>query len=418
MMGMNKIIEIKSDILQYGVNFEPYNIFMNFKDIQQYKTKKINKKPEVIDGEVYDTSNDINVMPSEVLLNYKGKSSVVKLRYNKDSMISIRIHNEKLIVYKLGHEEKDIDIEMIKKYNILEKMISIEGTEENFKVKECVDIVGIDRISILFYDGCYNWNCGRPCKFCDLHPKEKGEKSIRPNVNSIKNYKNISKWWQSNKTIYFKGIKKSMQELLNNINLEHKHLLLMAGNLENAEEVWNIAEETIESMSKYINFCDFDVYLNIAPHDNKERLERIKSLGIKQVQYNLEIANKNLFEYTCPGKIEYDIFVEKLKEAVTIMGRGNVRTNFILGLQDIDELLQEVENLAKFGVVSDYSVFQPKPNTEYYNKKAPSFEEVKYFAERLVEIYMKYGFRPIYCTRSSRSSIVNELYEEKNSRNL
>lgn len=418
MMEMNKIIEIKSDILQYGVNFEPYNMFMDFKDMQQYKTKKINKKPEVIDGEVYDTSNDINVMPSEVLLKYKGKSSVVKLRYNKDSMISIRIHNEKLIVYKLGYEEKDIDIEMIKKYNILEKLISIEGTEEAFKVEECVDIVGIDRISILFYDGCYNWNCGRPCKFCDLHPKEKGEKSIRPNVNSIKNYENISKWWQSNKTIYFKSIKKSMQELLNNINLEHKHLLLMAGNLENTEEVWNIAEETIESMSKYIDFCDFDVYLNIAPHDNKERLERIKSLGIKQVQYNLEIANKNLFEYTCPGKIEYDIFVKKLKEAVTIMDRGNVRTNFVLGLQDIDELLQEIENLAKFGVVSDYSVFQPKPNTEYYNKKTPSFEEVKYFTERLVEIYIKYGFRPIYCTRSSRSSIINELYEEKNSRNF
>ena len=26
------------------------------------------------------------------------------------------------------------------------------------EIKEFVDIVGLDRISILFYDGCYNWN--------------------------------------------------------------------------------------------------------------------------------------------------------------------------------------------------------------------------------------------------------------------
>ena len=122
--------------------------------------------------------------------------------------------------------------------------------------------------------------------------------------------------------------------------------------------------------------------------------------------------------YTCPGKTKYNEFVEKLKEAVEIMGPGNVRSNFVLGLQNIDELLKEIEELAKAGIVADYSIFQPKKGTEYYNKKAPSFEEVRYFTERLVEIYIKYGFKPIYCSKSSRSSIVNELYEEKNCRNI
>ena len=116
--------------------------------------------------------------------------------------------------------------------------------------------------------------------------------------------------------------------------------------------------------------------------------------------------------------MKYNSFIQKLKEAVQIMGKGNVRTNFVLGLQDVEELLIEIEKLAKDGVVADYSIFQPKPNTEYYNKLAPSFEQVKYFTERLVEIYIKYNFKPIYCSISSRSSIINELYEEKNNRNI
>lgn len=181
----------------------------------------------------------------------------------------------------------------------------------------------------------------------------------------------------------------------------------MAGNLLDNTNVWNIAEETIKNMNEYIDFDNFDTYLNIAPHDNINRLKNIKELGIKQVQYNLEIANKELFEYTCPGKMKYEEFVDKLKEAVSVMGNGNVRTNFVLGLQNIDELLDEVEKFAEFGIVSDYSIFQPKKGTEYYNKKSPSFDEVNYFIERLVDIYMKYGFKPIYCSISSRSSIVN-----------
>lgn len=89
--------------------------------------------------------------------------------------------------------------------------------KEYIQIKECVDIVGIDRISILFFDGCYNWNCGKPCKFCDLHPKEKKERSIRPNVNDIRKYNSIKEWWDFSKDVYFQGIRKSMKEILENI---------------------------------------------------------------------------------------------------------------------------------------------------------------------------------------------------------
>lgn len=415
---MNRIIEIKSDILQYGVNFEPYDLFTNYKHIEKYRTKKIKKNPKVIENEVYDISKDYNIIPSEILLFCEGKTSIVKLRYNKDSIINIKFKKDKLIILKKEEIVKDISVKLIEKYDILEAETQFSDEYHIAKVNEFVDIVGIDRITVLFFDGCYNWNCGKPCKFCDLHPKEKKAYSLRPNVNDIKRYENIYDWWNVDKKIFLKGIKYGIEQILKNIQFDHKHLLLMAGNLPICKNVWDIAEEIIEDMGKYINLNDFDAYLNIAPHDNLDRLKKIKGLGIKQVQYNLEIANKEMFEFTCPGKIKYDTFVEKLKEAVQVMGRGNVRSNFVLGLQDIDEMLIEIEKLAQQGIVADYSIFQPKQGTEYYNKRAPSFEKIKYFTERLVEIYIKYGFKPIYCSKSSRSSIINELYEEKNCRDI
>ena len=166
------------------------------------------------------------------------------------------------------------------------------------------------------------------------------------------------------------------------------------------------------------NSIYYDTYLNIAPHDSVERLKRVKGYGIKQVQYNLEIANKTLFEETCPGKLKYDIFAEKLVEAVSIMGRGNVRSNFVFGLQDKEELISEIKKMASYGIVADYSVFQPKNNTPFQNRKAPDFDDVLDFSERLTDIYYEYKFKPIFCSLSSRSSIVNEIYEDRYKNNI
>ena len=141
-----------------------------------------------------------------------------------------------------------------------------------------------------------------------------------------------------------------------------------------------------------------------------DTLKKLKKLGIKQVQYNLEIANKDLFTSTCPGKINYEEFVSKLYEAVNIFGKGNVRSNFVLGLQDYNELINECEKFAEKGIVADYSVFQPKKNTLYSNLEAPEMKDVINFTKRLVKIYVKYNQHPIFCSLSSRSSIVNEVY--------
>jgi len=407
------ITETKIDLLREGVFFNPIDLFTTYPKVKHFKTKRIKVKPTIVKNAVYDLACEKNILPSEILLTYGDRQSICKLRYNEKSSIEIRLEEDSFQLYK-NNRKIDITVSLVPRYEILEKKIDECINGINSTVGDYIDVVGIDRLSILFFEGCYNWNCGKACKFCDLHPKQKTEQIIKPTVNNLRKYhNNVDVWWNNSKKSYLKGIKYSITQLLDHQSFPHKHLFFMAGNLPTAKDVWNVAEDTLQSMSSYLDLNEFDSYLNIAPHDTLERLKRIKKLGIRQVQYNLEIANKELFEDICPGKMKYDLFVDKLIEAVSVFGFGNVRSNFVFGLQDKDQMLVEIKRLADKGIVADYSIFQPKNNTPLQHKSSPDFEDVLDFSNQLVDIYLKYHFKPIFCSLSSRSSIINELYEDR-----
>lgn len=407
------ITNAKIELIRNGIDFNPLDMFSNYDDISKYKTKKIRFKPTIVGSEVYDLENNSNILPSEVVLSYGDRKSICKLRYNSSSTMKVVLKDKKLLLYN-NNDLLPIDVDFVEKINILNKKTGININGIDTVVGDFIDIVGLDRISILFFEGCYNWNCGKACKFCDLHPKRKCDAIIRPTTNRLFYYNNNVKiWWNAIREKYFAGIKFSLEEILKYFNNTHCHIFFMSGNLPLLEDIWDVSEDLISFVSKFVNLNKFDTYLNIAPHDSVERLKRIKAYGIKQVQYNLEIANKILFEETCPGKLKYDVFVKKLVEAVSIMGRGNVRSNFVFGLQDKEELINEIKKFASYGIVADYSVFQPKNNTPFQNKEAPDFDDVLDFSEKLTDIYYEYKFKPIFCSLSSRSSIVNEIYEDR-----
>ena len=403
----SEVTRMKISILEEGVKFNPLSLFSDIIKKINFKNKTIFKKP-VSDGKVvYDYSLRNEIIPSEILLSDDKTKSIVKCRYNEKSSIELKLEENKLIIYKDNNKSK-LKVDFIKEYEILKDTI-----EDELLVGDYVDVVGLDRISLLLFEGCYNWICGKQCKFCDLHPKKVSEKVCRPTLNNLYKYSSVDEWKNKKKELFFKNTNLALDKLLNNTELMHKHLFIMAGNLNDLQTVWKFLVEFIENLTKRFNLRDFDTIVNVCPHNSIESLKKLKKLGIKQVQYNLEIANENLFTYSCPGKIEYKEFLKKLYEAVNIFGEGNVRSNFVLGLQDLNELINECEKFAEKGIVSDYSVFQPKRNTPYSHLKAPNMKDVINFTEKLVNIYIKYHQHPIFCSLSSRSSIVNEVYYDK-----
>lgn len=169
MKNNSVITETKIDLLREGVCFYPIDLFTSYSNIKHFKTKHIKVKPTIVKGAVYDLAHEKNILPSEILLTSGIRQSICKLRYNEHSSIEIRLEEDHFFLYK-NNEKINIIVSLVPNYEILEQKIdeSISGT-----IGDYVDVIGLDRISILFFEGCYNWNCGKACKFCDLHPKKK-----------------------------------------------------------------------------------------------------------------------------------------------------------------------------------------------------------------------------------------------------
>lgn len=406
-----KILDCKIDLLKYGVSFTPISMF-NSVDAKKYKLKYLNKKPVTDKSQVYDISEQLDMIPAEILLEKDGSRSLTKLRYNSYSPLELRLNNNQLSLYKDG-EIVDVKLSLVEYNQVLSEKIPDNISHKGFSIGDYISIVGLNRVTIMLYDGCYNWLCGKNCKFCDLHPVRKEDAVARPTVNDLYKYGKVDKWWDAQREEYIRCLQYSLKRILDSFKDNREcYIFFMAGNLKNNSQTWKICDEVIYELSKVVEFDKYVTYVNIAPHDTLENLKKIKSYGIKNVQYNLEVSNKDIFTDYCPGKMNYDEFLQKLIEATSVMGKGNVRSNFVLGLEPMDSLLSFADKVAKAGVVVDYSVFQPKKGTQLYTHPSPKFEDVVEFSNGLNKIYKKYGQKPIFSTVSSRSSVMNELFLE------
>ncbi|MFW6677069.1 radical SAM protein [Lacrimispora sp. AGF001] len=412
------IAEWKIKLLEFGVNTE--SDFRTLSNADSYKMKLRTMNPVANNFKVVDTAADQELIPSEILLSddNKGKS-IVKLRYNPNSPLVLAITNSSdgtmQIIDKLNGCICPLKVSLVPAPKKLITQVQIGERFIDINVFDYISLLGMDRISIIPYDGCWNWNLGTPCKFCDLHPKrEIGMTSLRPTLNDLHKCNfDAGVWWNQYAIQYYKCLSASLKCFFENVKIEpHLHLMIMAGNLPDSNLLWKICENIVDIVSEYVNLEDIDSYLNIAPHNNIEDLARLKRKGLKQVQYNLEVSNEETFRDTCPGKMDFSKIKNKLIEAVTVMGKGNVRSNFVFGLQPMNELLDDINILSSKGVVCDYSVFQPKRGTPYAQRKAPDMKDIVTFSKELAAIYKHYNFKPIFCSLSSRSSIINELMEQ------
>jgi biotin synthase-like enzyme len=265
------------------------------------------------------------------------------------------------------------------------------------------------------YDGCIHWNKKMPCKFCDANPKKSDYISPVPSLNNLQNFDSSKEWWNYYKKNYLKGLCKAYSKLINNLDKSQKyHFQFMTGNIYPENKAWDITIEVIEKLNEIYPIKNFNTYLNLGyiKKDQERYLKKLKILGFKNIQINLEVIGEKVFNETCPGKskiLEYNNVINFLEKATKVFGKGFSRSNFVFGLQENDELLKGINNLAKLGIVADYSLFIPKPGTSYSLKSRPDFNKTLNFSKELVKIYKKYNFEPIYDRYSSRSNALHEL---------
>jgi hypothetical protein len=404
----SEVLNFKLLLLTNGLDFNFKAIKKKYPEIKSdYKVNKI----RVSDRHFLPVKNiERDFIPDELILEREKEKSVVKVYYRKESPFLFSVENNDFVILdKKTKENFPVSIRLVPLYDYAKRKY------KGVSLDEFVSVVGLDKVSIIPYDGCENWVYGEECKFCGANPKRMGFTGIKPNVFEIKNKfsGDCKSWWNYYRDYMCRNVSRSFEALLKDKIKPHFHFTVISGNLSDLDLEWEIVFNLIDAMKDKINFSEIDSYFNLMPPLDFKKIKKSREYGFRYMCFNLECFDKQLFKNVCPGKSKrygYEKIIKALKYSVKVFGKGNVRTNFVLGSEPLDKLLRGLLWLANEGIVADYSVFFPRPGSVWRYKETISPDEVLHFTKKLIEVYKKYNFKPYCCSLSSRSSIANEVY--------
>lgn len=228
----------------------------------------------------------------------------------------------------------------------------------------CDDItyLGNDRLRIYYKNGCCFKETHNGCKFCDI---EKADNDFS---------------WEE--------IKCAMDMYWENNKINH---YLIGGGSDSAHT----------DFSKIIKIADYirmhnnkPIMIMTLPPTDLDVLYKLKSAGITEVMFNIEIFDRiNAIKYMPgKGKISIETYLEALKKSVEIFGsKGHVRTMFIIGLESEKSLLEGIETVCKLGVYPTLSLFKPIEGTPMEHILPPTNKELYALYKKIVEICHKYN---------------------------
>lgn len=179
---------------------------------------------------------------------------------------------------------------------------------------------------------------------------------------------------------------RAVQVALKDPNNAPRHILISGGTPREEKDSFEYLNAVYRFFpDKYAEF-EFDVMLSprgrhsIRP-DKDGYIDFLKYLHddcrISTMSINLELYNEELRREFIPdkweiGKENYLLFIE---EAVGIFGEGKVRSSLIAGLEEKEDTLQGVKELADCGCIPVLSAFVPAQGTfmERYSKPEADF---------------------------------------------
>lgn len=228
----------------------------------------------------------------------------------------------------------------------------------------CDDItyLGNDRLRIYYKNGCCFKETHTGCKFCDI---EKADNDFS---------------WEE--------IKSAMDMYWDNNKINH---YLIGGGSDSA----NTSFSKIIKIANYIRMHnDKPIMIMTLPPQNLDILVELKSAGITEVMFNIEIFDRITALKYMPGKgkIPIETYLEALKKSVEIFGsNGHVRTMFIIGLESEKSLLEGIETVCKLGVYPTLSLFKPIEGTPMEHVLPPTNKELYALYNKIIKICHKYN---------------------------
>lgn len=273
-------------------------------------------------------------------------------------------------------------------------------------VKKYVSACGLDELNIIPWKGCA---ISRGCRFCGIN------NFVKPDELSAHRISRDSNEWKQVYEEYLDNLEEAVLiAKKSECYKEHAHVILIAGNLDNnnldfESEIFSSIARRVSPLVKDIS--EEGVVVVITPPNNMKYIDELKKAGIEKVVFNLEAITECGFEKYCPGKAElgYQFFIDRLRYAIDVFGKGNVWTNLVFGLETVEETLKKCAELTSDGVVISANVLHlDKGNS--LDCDVPSTKDVIDFFYRLEILNNQEGFVPFYCAKALRTSLSNEAH--------
>ncbi len=193
------------------------------------------------------------------------------------------------------------------------------------------------------------------------------------------------------------------------------HITISGGFIPERREV-DYYIDVAEAIQEHTGLEDFNGTAVIGAPIDLEVIDKYKEAGYRAIAMNLEVWDKNLYKYICPGKSEqcggWDHWVKALEYAARVFGHGYVRCGFVAGLETKNSLLEGVEFMASKGIISLTGAWNPNPGSALEGHRTPETEWHLDVAYKTYSIFKKAGFtfRQVCDAAPSPTFLFHDLY--------
>jgi len=191
---------------------------------------------------------------------------------------------------------------------------------------------------------------------------------------------------QKYREVPVESLDQAVQVALADPNNRPRHILISGGTAREKEDSYEYLNKVFRFFPhKYVDY-EFDIMLSprgrYAGQNGKNAYEDFlkylhEDCGIATMSVNLELYNESLRKKYIPekyaiGKEQYLLFIRK---AVDVFGEGKIRSSLVVGLEDKEDTLAGVRELAACGCIPVLSAFVPAQGTfmERYPKPEVDF---------------------------------------------
>lgn len=234
---------------------------------------------------------------------------------------------------------------------------------------------------------CGYYKIGKACKFCSLNdfsPQGQLEEKLDPKVLAHMIYKAMS--------------------------YKYYELNFSAGTVLTEDKSANYYITVLKELKKKSLKRFPHVSVEITPPDKDCYIQDLVDCGVTALIMNIEIAEEKLRKEICPGKSEVSIerYFDAMQKAVSILGRGNVSSVLLAGIQPVKDIISMGKELLAMGVIPTIMPFKPLDDCDMKKNRITNPEELIFINDILEKEIIKVGLNPCFqhgCTRCGGCSL-------------